>query len=103
LVFPFGTTVTLLYPSFSVGTLIYHLSAVNISRERYHLRMERQNLLTLEQAAERLGMKPVTLRMWASARKIARVKIGRAVRIPEGEIARIIERGLIPALPDRLR
>jgi excisionase family DNA binding protein len=60
-------------------------------------------LLTLEQAAERLGMKPVTLRMWASARKIARVKLGRAVRIPESESAKIIERGLIPALPERGR
>jgi hypothetical protein len=39
--------------------------------------------------------------MWASARKIARVKIGRAVRIPETEITKIIERGLIPALPER--
>jgi excisionase family DNA binding protein len=60
-------------------------------------------LLTLEQAAERLGLKPVTLRMWASARKIARVKLGRAVRIPESEIAKIVERGLIPALPERSR
>jgi len=58
-------------------------------------------LLTLDQAAARLGMRPVTLRMWASARKIARVKIGRVVRIPESEIAKIIERGLIPALPQR--
>jgi len=58
-------------------------------------------LLTLEQAAERLGLKVVTVRMWASARKIARVKIGRrAVRIPETEIEKIIERGLIPALPE---
>ena len=63
--------------------------------------MNDTKLLTLEQAAERLGLKPVTLRMWASARKIARVKIGRAVRVPESEIARIIERGLIPALPER--
>ena len=63
--------------------------------------MNDTKLLTLEQAAERLGLRPVTLRMWASARKIARVKIGRAVRVPESEIARIIERGLIPALPER--
>jgi excisionase family DNA binding protein len=67
--------------------------------------MENRNetLLTLEQAAQRLGLKTVTIRMWASARKIARVKIGRAVRIPEGEITKIIERGLIPALPERAR
>jgi excisionase family DNA binding protein len=58
-------------------------------------------LLTLEQAAERLGMKTVTLRMWAASRKISRVKIGRAVRIPASEIDKIIERGLIPALPQK--
>jgi excisionase family DNA binding protein len=66
--------------------------------------MSDTKLLTLEQAAERLGLKPVTLRMWASGRKIARVKVGpRAVRIPESEIQKIIERGLIPALPERAR
>jgi excisionase family DNA binding protein len=65
--------------------------------------MSDTKLLTLEQAAEQLGLKPVTVRMWASARKIARVKIGRAVRIPASEIAKIIERGLIPALPERSR
>jgi excisionase family DNA binding protein len=65
--------------------------------------MNDTKLLTLEQAAERLGMKPVTLRMWASTRRIGRVKLGRAVRIPEGEITKLIERGLIPALPERQR
>ncbi len=62
-----------------------------------------ENLLTLEQAAQRLGMKVVTLRMWASRRKIARCKIGRAVRIPQVEIDRIVAESLIPALPDRPR
>jgi excisionase family DNA binding protein len=61
----------------------------------------KENLLTLEQAAQRLGMKTITLRMWASRRKIARCKIGRSVRIPESEIARIVETSLIPALPER--
>jgi excisionase family DNA binding protein len=63
--------------------------------------MKETILLTLEEAASKLGMKPVTLRMWASSRKIARVKIGRAVRIPASEIDKIIESGLIPALPSR--
>ncbi len=63
--------------------------------------MNDTKLLTLEQAAARLGMKVVTLRMWASGRKIARCKIGRSVRIPESEIDRLIERNLIPALPER--
>jgi excisionase family DNA binding protein len=63
----------------------------------------KESLLTLEDAARRLGMRPVTLRMWASARKIARCKIGRAVRIPESEIERIIQSSMIPALPKRGR
>jgi excisionase family DNA binding protein len=58
-------------------------------------------LLTLDEAAHRLGLKPVTLRMWATQRKIARCKIGRAVRIPESEIERIVASSLIPALPER--
>lgn len=63
--------------------------------------MKKEVLLTLEQAAERLGMRPVTLRMWAAKRKIARCKIGRSVRIPVSEIERLIESSTIPALPER--
>jgi excisionase family DNA binding protein len=62
---------------------------------------DKNNLLTIEEAARRLGMRPVTLRMWAASRKIARCKIGRAVRIQESEVERIIESSLIPALPER--
>jgi excisionase family DNA binding protein len=65
--------------------------------------MEKQTLLTLEEAAGRLGMKVVTLRMWAARRRIARCKIGRSVRIPSDEVDRIIEASLIPALPERPR
>jgi excisionase family DNA binding protein len=55
-------------------------------------------LLSIAEAAERLGLRPVTIRLWASERKIARVKLGRAVRIPESEIARLINVNLIPAM-----
>jgi hypothetical protein len=48
-------------------------------------------------------MRTVTLRMWAARRKIARCKIGRAVRIPANEVNRIIEESLIPALLERGR
>ena len=64
--------------------------------------MSEAKLLTLEEAARRLGLKPVTLRMWASARKIARCKLGRAVRIPESEIDRLIAQSLIPVAPERV-
>jgi excisionase family DNA binding protein len=61
------------------------------------------NLLSIEAAAIRLGLKPVTVRQWAGARKIARVKLGRRVLIPESEIDRLIEASTIPALPERTR
>jgi excisionase family DNA binding protein len=54
-------------------------------------------LLTIPQAAERLGLKPATVRFWVWTRKGEHVKIGRAVRIPEHAIERIIEQGTVPA------
>jgi excisionase family DNA binding protein len=60
------------------------------------------DLLTVEQAAARLGLKVVTLRSWMAKRKLGYVRVGeRATRIPVSEIARIIERGFVPATPER--
>jgi len=63
--------------------------------------MLKQNLLSIPEAAARLGLKPVTIRQWASGRKLARVKLGRRVLIPESEIERLIAQNLTPALPER--
>jgi excisionase family DNA binding protein len=65
--------------------------------------MLKQNLVSISEVAARLGLKPVTIRQWASARKLARVKLGRRVLIPEAEIERLIESSTIPALPERTR
>ena len=54
-------------------------------------------MLTVEQAAERLGLRVSTVRAWVLRRKISYAKIGRAVRIPEKEIERIIQENTIPA------
>lgn len=54
-------------------------------------------LLTLPQAAERLGLKVATLRFWVWQRKIETVRIGRAVRFREGTIDQLIECGTMPA------
>jgi excisionase family DNA binding protein len=68
------------------------------------MKMEHKKLLTYEEFGELAGLRPVTIRMWAAARKIASVKIGaRAVRIPATELDRLVERGLRPALPERGR
>lgn len=54
-------------------------------------------LLTVEQAAQRLGVKPATLRSWILRRqKLEVVKVGRLVRISERSIERFIEQNTIP-------
>jgi excisionase family DNA binding protein len=54
-------------------------------------------LLTVVQAAERLGLKPSTIRFWVWQRKIRFVRVGRSVRIPDSTVREIIERGTVPA------
>ena len=58
-------------------------------------------LLRVEEFAAILNVKPSTVRAWLLKRRIARVRIGsRAVRIPAGEIERIITNGTVPARED---
>ena len=65
--------------------------------------MEATNgLLTINEAAQALSMKPKTLRAWIAARRIAVVRpMGWAVRVPSSEVTRIIEHGTTPALEGR--
>jgi excisionase family DNA binding protein len=58
-------------------------------------------LLTVKQAADALGLKVSTIRAWVSRRKLPRVNCGRAVRIPADAIAQFIERNTIPAREER--
>ena len=62
-----------------------------------------KKLLTTEEFGALAGLRPVTVRMWAAARKISSVKLGRALRIPATELDRLIEAGLRPALKERGR
>jgi excisionase family DNA binding protein len=57
-------------------------------------------LLTLAQAAERLGLKLATVRFWVWTGKIGHVKVGRSVRVPDTVVADLIERGTVPARRD---
>jgi excisionase family DNA binding protein len=54
-------------------------------------------LLRLEEAADCLGLRLSTLRFWVWQRKIEVVRIGRAVRVREDTIKRLIEEGTVPA------
>ena len=59
-------------------------------------------LLTVQQAADQLGIKPSTVRAWILQRRIGSVKIGRrSVRIPATEISMLINTGFRPARPAR--
>jgi excisionase family DNA binding protein len=62
------------------------------------------HLLTVEQAAERLGVKTATIRSWILKRHhLEVVKIGRLVRITEKSIERFIEANTIPPKEDKER
>jgi excisionase family DNA binding protein len=49
-------------------------------------------LLTVNEAANKLGIKPSTVRAWIQRReKLQAVKVGRAVRIPSGSVFTFIK------------
>ncbi len=57
-------------------------------------------LITIREAANRLGLKESTIRKYILKRQIAYVKPSvRAVRIPIEELERILAVGLRPAIP----
>lgn len=55
-------------------------------------------MLTVSEAARRLGLKESTVRAWILARRITYVKVGRrSVRIPAEAIEKFIAKNTIPA------
>lgn len=58
-------------------------------------------MLSVAEVAKRLGLKEGTIRLWIARRKIAHVKLGRAVRIPPEEVERIIAENTIARLNAR--
>jgi excisionase family DNA binding protein len=53
-------------------------------------------LLTVEQTAEHLGVKPATIRSWILKReKIEVVKVGRLIRIKESSVHKFIDKNTI--------
>lgn len=62
--------------------------------------LQRSKLNTLPQAAEQLGVSVKCLRSWIYRRAIDYCKIGRAVRISDETIQKVIARGTMPALEE---
>jgi excisionase family DNA binding protein len=59
--------------------------------------MAARRLLTIREAAQRIGMRESTLRAWVLHRKLVYYKINRGVRIDESDLERMIEQARIPA------
>ena len=60
-----------------------------------------KTLLTVQETADQLALKPATIRAWIARRKLPRVNCGRAVRIPAEAVMEFIERNTIPAREER--
>jgi excisionase family DNA binding protein len=52
---------------------------------------------TIRQAADELNISAHTIRAWVASRRIGHVRLGRAIRVPYGEIQRLLEQGTVPA------
>jgi excisionase family DNA binding protein len=61
------------------------------------IRRTRDHLLRVDDAAMALGLSPKTIRDWIAQRRLSFVRLGRAVRVSESEIQRLIEIGTVPA------
>ena len=57
-----------------------------------------KQLLTVAQVAERLGLKPATIRRRILERRLPYVKLGRAVRIPVEDVEALIASSYRPAI-----
>jgi excisionase family DNA binding protein len=65
--------------------------------------MRSDSPLNVKQAAEVLNLSQATIRAWLARRKLGHIRLGRAIRIPQIEIQRILSQGMIPACEERRR
>jgi excisionase family DNA binding protein len=59
--------------------------------------MPPSKLFKVPEAAEVLALSQKTVWQWIAMRRIGVIRLGRAVRIPESEIDRLISEGATPA------
>ncbi len=61
--------------------------------------MTEDRLLTVDEAAQQLRLKPATIRRMILQRRIDTIRpLARAVRVPESAIKKILEQGFRPAV-----
>lgn len=53
---------------------------------------------TVSEAADELGLSVHTIRAWIAERRLAHLRLGRAIRVPAAEIRRVIEESTVPAV-----
>lgn len=56
---------------------------------------------SVREAADELGLSVHTIRAWVASRRIAHVRLGRAVRIPASAIRRLVEDNTVAAIEGR--
>lgn len=54
---------------------------------------------TVQEAAEELGLSVHTVRAWIAQRRIAHIRLGRAIRIAADEIERVLSDSTVPRGP----
>lgn len=58
-------------------------------------------LLTIPEFADTLHITVACVRRWVLERRITTIRVGRLVRISQEEYQRIVEQGLVPAMPQQ--
>jgi excisionase family DNA binding protein len=58
-------------------------------------------LLSIEEAAEALGVTPRMIRRLTASRRLPFVKVGRLVRFREADIGRFVDESTVPAINRR--
>jgi len=62
--------------------------------------MTRGPLLSVDEAAEYLGVQPGTLRNWLSTRRLTYVKVGRLTRLSSDTLNRFITEHTVASVPE---
>ncbi len=55
------------------------------------------DMLTVNECAALLGIRPGTVRLWLSQRRLPHAKLGRSIRIPRKAVEEFIASHMVPA------